>query len=44
MGGILILFSMVTALFLWMDLTNVFTWILLFTTVVLDVWAEPTII
>ncbi len=35
MGGILILFSMVTALFLWMDLTNVFTWILLFTTVVL---------
>jgi len=35
MGGILILFSMATALFLWMDLTNVFTWILLFTTVVL---------
>src|SRR5580692_5489047 len=29
MGGILILFSMTLSLFLWMDLTNVFTWILL---------------
>ncbi|HSX13749.1 MAG TPA: phospho-N-acetylmuramoyl-pentapeptide-transferase [Chlamydiales bacterium] len=35
MGGILILFSMVVSLFLWMDLNNVFTWILLFTTFVL---------
>jgi len=35
MGGILILFSMCAALFLWMDLSNVFTWILLFTTLVL---------
>ncbi len=32
MGGILILFSMLISLFLWMDLTNVFTLILLFTT------------
>ena len=35
MGGILILFSMAASLFLWMDLCNVFTWILLLTTVVL---------
>jgi len=35
MGGILILFSMAISLFLWMDLTNVFTWILLLTTIVL---------
>jgi phospho-N-acetylmuramoyl-pentapeptide-transferase len=35
MGGILILFSMAVSLLLWMDLTNVFTWILLFTTLVL---------
>ncbi len=35
MGGILILFAMVAALLLWMDLANVFTWILLFTTLVL---------
>lgn len=35
MGGILILSSMAIALFLWMDLTNVFTLILFLTTVVL---------
>jgi phospho-N-acetylmuramoyl-pentapeptide-transferase len=35
MGGILILFTMAVSLFLWMDLANVFTWILLFTTIVL---------
>lgn len=35
MGGILILFSMTVSLFLWMDLRNVFTWILLLTTLVL---------
>lgn len=35
MGGILILFSMIVSLLLWMDLSNVFTWILLFTTLVL---------
>lgn len=33
MGGLLILFSMIVSLFLWMDLTNVFTWILLFTSI-----------
>ncbi len=33
MGGILILFSMVVSLFLWMDLKSSFTWILLLTTV-----------
>ncbi|NGX63433.1 MAG: Phospho-N-acetylmuramoyl-pentapeptide-transferase [Candidatus Anoxychlamydiales bacterium] len=32
MGGILILFSMLISLFLWMDLTNIFTLILLSTT------------
>lgn len=37
MGGVLILSSMVVSLFLWMDLSNVFTWILLLTTVVLGV-------
>lgn len=37
MGGILILFSMAISLFLWMDLRNGFTWILLFTTIVLGV-------
>ena len=35
MGGLLILFAMVVSLFLWMDLSNVFTWILLLTTLVL---------
>jgi phospho-N-acetylmuramoyl-pentapeptide-transferase len=35
MGGILILFSMAVSLLLWMDLTSVFTWILLLTTIVL---------
>jgi phospho-N-acetylmuramoyl-pentapeptide-transferase len=35
MGGILILFAMAVSLFLWMDLCNAFTWILLLTTVVL---------
>lgn len=35
MGGILILFSMVVSLLLWMDLTHVFTLILLFTTLYL---------
>lgn len=35
MGGLLILFSMVVSLFLWMDLTHVFTLILLVTTLVL---------
>ena len=30
MGGILILLSISAALFLWMDLSNVFTWLLLF--------------
>ncbi|HSX25762.1 MAG TPA: phospho-N-acetylmuramoyl-pentapeptide-transferase, partial [Chlamydiales bacterium] len=35
MGGVLILFSMGTALFLWMDLRNVFTLILFLTTLVL---------
>ena len=37
MGGILILSSMVISLFLWMDLKNIFTWILLITTIVLGV-------
>lgn len=35
MGGILILFSMLVSLFLWMDLTHVFTLILFITTVYL---------
>jgi len=35
MGGILILSAMAISLFLWMDLSNVFTWILLATTIVL---------
>lgn len=35
MGGILILFSMIVAMFLWMDLTHVFTLILFLTTLVL---------
>lgn len=35
MGGILILFSMIVSMFLWMDLTHVFTFILFMTTVVL---------
>ena len=35
MGGVLILFSMLVSLFLWMDLTHVFTLILLLTTLVL---------
>ena len=33
MGGILIVFSLIASLFLWMDLKNTFTWILLLTTV-----------
>lgn len=33
MGGILILSSLIVSLFLWMDLTSVFTWTLLLTTV-----------
>lgn len=37
MGGLLILFSMSIALFLWMDLTSVFTWILLLTSIVLGI-------
>src|SRR5438105_9449516 len=35
MGGILILSSMLIALLLWMDLRNIFTWILFLTTIVL---------
>lgn len=35
MGGILMLFSMFSALVLWMDFSDSFTWILLFTTVVM---------
>lgn len=35
MGGILILFSMAVSLLLWMDLENVFTWILFLTTIAL---------
>ena len=35
MGGVLILSSMTISLFLWMDLTNVFTWILCFTSLFL---------
>jgi len=35
MGGILILSAMLVSLFLWMDLTNVFTWLLMLCTVVL---------
>lgn len=35
MGGVLILFSLLVSMFLWMDLTNVFTLILFITTVVL---------
>ena len=35
MGGILILFAMIVSLFLWMDLSHPFTWILLATTLVL---------
>lgn len=35
MGGILILFSMLTSMFLWMDLTHVFTLILFITTIFL---------
>jgi len=34
MGGVLILFAMSVSLFLWMDLTNAFTWLLLATTLV----------
>jgi phospho-N-acetylmuramoyl-pentapeptide-transferase len=37
MGGILILFSMLISLFLWMDLTHVFTLILLMTTLFLGI-------
>jgi len=35
MGGILILFSMLSSLILWMDLSSVFTWIFVITTVFL---------
>jgi phospho-N-acetylmuramoyl-pentapeptide-transferase len=35
MGGVLILASMTISLFLWMDLKNIFTWILCFTTLFL---------
>lgn len=35
MGGILILFSMAVSLLLWMDLGNIFTWILFVTTIFL---------
>lgn len=35
MGGILILSAMLVSLFLWMDLTSVFTWLLMLCTVVL---------
>jgi len=35
MGGVLILFSMLVSMFLWMDLTHIFTLILLLTTLVL---------
>lgn len=35
MGGILILFAILLCLVLWMDLKNIFTWILLFTTLIL---------
>jgi phospho-N-acetylmuramoyl-pentapeptide-transferase len=37
MGGILILFSMLVSLFLWMDLSNVFTIMLLITTIWLGI-------
>lgn len=37
MGGALILFSMVTSMFLWMDLTHVFTLILLLATLIFGV-------
>lgn len=37
MGGLLILFSCLISLFLWMDLMSSFTWILLFSTVFLGV-------
>ncbi len=37
MGGVLILFSMAVSLILWMDLTNVFTWILFSSALVLGV-------
>lgn len=35
MGGVLILFSITASLLLWMDLTNVFTWMLLLTGLIL---------
>lgn len=35
MGGLLIIVSMLVSLFLWMDLTSIYTWILFLTTVVL---------
>jgi phospho-N-acetylmuramoyl-pentapeptide-transferase len=35
MGGALIIFAIFVALFLWMDLTHPFTWLLFFTTLVL---------
>lgn len=33
MGGLLMLFSMLLSLFLWMDLSSMYTWILFFTTI-----------
>lgn len=35
MGGVLILFAMLLSLLLWMDLNNIFSWIMLFVTVLL---------
>jgi len=35
MGGVLILFSMLFSLILWMDLSNIFTWIFIFATITL---------
>lgn len=37
MGGVLILFSMVVSMLLWMDLTHIFTLILLFTTLIFGI-------
>lgn len=37
MGGVLILFAMVVSLFLWMDFTSSFTWVLLVTTLWLGI-------
>src|SRR5713226_4234055 len=37
MGGVLILFSMLVSMFLWMDLTHIFTLLLLITTLTLGI-------